>query len=176
MNTQRTYEELSKMHGRDAFMKLKDKQIVKGKITVTEDDKRIYFASDELDGGNPRPKRFGFKYAYWVLSSKGTMCGDVEYIEVLGCINEHNHTEEAKSNLRERVKQGDVYYYLDDRGTIQHTVELFYESDDERYLFGNYFITIEQADCVSELKQHVYQFPIPEISEARWILEDINKG
>lgn len=72
----------------------------------------------------------------------------------------HWNSEEKKvENIQWRAEYDEDYYYLGLNGEIYKEQEMGYAVDDERYNFGNYFRTREQAERVARaIKETLKKF------------------
>lgn len=52
-----------------------------------------------------------------------------------------------------RAKKGEVYYYINSGGDIIHILEYDVDIDNDRFMFGNYFKTENQAREAHDLVQ-----------------------
>ena len=76
-----------------------------------------------------------------------------------------NADEKRLEKIRWRAKVGEKYFFIDSKGAIKKAEERGCSDDYNRYAFGNYFRTYEQAKEVAKrIKEvsHKYHYEIGE--------------
>lgn len=87
-----------------------------------------------------------------LLFRKESSKGWARSVMTVGRLREYD-VEEIQEEIQEGRKKsrGEIYYYIDEMGNVIEDTEEFASLDDDRYEFGNYFESKEEAEECREL-------------------------
>lgn len=95
-----------------------------------------------------------------LLFRKESSKGWARSIMTVGILREYD-VEEIQEEIQEGRKKsrGEIYYYIDEMGNVIEDTEEFASLDDDRYEFGNYFESKEEAEkCRDLIKETIREF------------------